>query len=271
MGGAQSQWRVKGETRVLLILGAFVLPLCCSSALQAQGGPPFYTTDPGTPGPNNWEINLAYMPFLYSGSSTSHVPDVDINYGVGERIQLTYESAWLRVKDGANAPIYGMEQSNPGFKWRFYDNEEKGFAISIFPQGYLNNPNHAVQRGIAPPSDSFLMPMEFTKKVGPVDVNWEVGYLAVHKGPAGWLGGLIVGHDLTKNWEIDAELYSLGTFNNSANQQTFDAGARYKIRPPFILLLMAGRSVVPARAGNGQPFFVGYFGMQILLPPKPFE
>ena len=39
--------------------------------------------------------------------------------------------------------------------------------------------------------------------------------------------------------------------------------------PPFILLLMAGRSVVPAH--NGQPYFVGYFGMQFLLPPKPFE
>jgi hypothetical protein len=70
---------------------------------------------------------------------------------------------------------------------------------------------------------------------------------------------------------MDAEFYSLGTFNNLANQQTFDAGARYKIHPPFIVLLMAGRSVAPAHIGNGQPYFVGYFGMQFLLPPKPFE
>jgi hypothetical protein len=44
---------------------------------------------------------------------------------------------------------------------------------------------------------------------------------------------------------------------------------RYKIHPPFILLLMAGRSVQPA--SNERPHFVGYFGMQFLLPPKPFE
>jgi hypothetical protein len=31
---------------------------------------------------------------------------------------------------------------------------------------------------------------------------------------------------------------------------------------------MAGRSVTAAH--NGQPFFVGYFGIQFLLPPKPF-
>ena len=113
------------------------------------------------------------------------------------------------------------------------------------------------------------MPIEFTKKVGPVDINWEVGYSAVHRGPAGWIAGFVVGHDMTKNLEMDAEFYGLGTFNNSSNQQTLDVGARYKLRPPFILLLMAGRSVAPAH--NGQPFFVGYFGVQILLPPKSFD
>ena len=57
----------------------------------AQGGPPYYTNDPGTPGPFNWEINLGYMPFLYSDQSVSHTPDVDINFGVGER-----DPAYLR-------------------------------------------------------------------------------------------------------------------------------------------------------------------------------
>ena len=39
------------------------------------------------------------MPFFYSNQSVSHTPDVDINFGVGERIQLTYENAWLRVQN----------------------------------------------------------------------------------------------------------------------------------------------------------------------------
>ncbi len=37
-----------------------------------QGGPPFYTNDPATPGPFNWEINVGYMPFVYSNNSVSH-------------------------------------------------------------------------------------------------------------------------------------------------------------------------------------------------------
>jgi hypothetical protein len=239
------------------------------SPVRAQGGPPYYTNDPGTPGNRNWEINLGYMPFLYNGSSTSHVPDVDINYGLGDRIQLTYESAWLRVKDLGDAAKYGLGQDQLGVKWRFYDSDEKGLGISIFPQVSINNPDHSVERGITPPGASLLLPMEFTKKLGPVDINWEVGYNAVHLGPNGWLAGFVVGHDMSKKLELDAEFYGQGAFNNSFNQQTLGAGARYKLRPPFILLLMAGRSVTPAH--NGQPSFVGYFGMQFLLPPKPFE
>ena len=250
-------------------LTGMVILLLTTVQARAQGGPPYYTNDPGTPGNKNWEINLGYMPFLYDGSSTTHTPDVDINYGLGDRIQLTFENAWLRVNDSADHPKYGLGQDQLGVKWRFYDSEDNGLGISVFPQVSINNPDHSVQRGIVPSGASLLLPLEFTKKAGPVDLNWEVGYNVVHKGPNGWLAGVVVGHDVSKKLELDAEFYGLGAFDQSGNQQTVDAGARLKLRPPFILLLMAGRSVVAAR--NGQPSFVGYFGMQFLLPRKPFE
>jgi hypothetical protein len=266
-----SSARRKTKTRIAasVLFAALLLCAVFSCALRAQGGPPFYTTDPGTPGNHNWEINLASMPFLFNGSSLMHVPDVDINYGIGDRIQLTYENAWLRDRDGTEPAKYGLGQDQLGVKWRFYDNDRNGLAISVFPQLSINNPDRSVARGITPPGASLLLPMEFAKKVGPVDINWEIGYNAVHLGPDGWLAGLIAGHDVTKKLEVDAEFFGIGTFNHSNNQQTLDAGLRYKLRPPFILLLMAGRSVAPAR--NGQPCFAGYFGVQILLPPKPFE
>jgi hypothetical protein len=137
-------------------LAGLVFLLCASLPAFAQGGPPFYTNDPGTPGHLNWEINLGYMPFLYSNQSISHVPDVDINFGIGDRIQLTYENAWLRVKDSSSAAKFGMGQSNPGVKWRFYDGGEDGLSVSVFPQFFLNNPDDAVRRGITPASQSFL-------------------------------------------------------------------------------------------------------------------
>jgi hypothetical protein len=268
-------WSVTGPAIFMAVLRGSAMTvaaiaLLTSSLARAQGGPPYYTTDPGTPGSNSWEINLGYMPFLYAGQSVTHTPDVDINYGVGDRIQLTLETAWLRVKNGPANPKYGAEQDQFGVKWRFIDDDKAGFAVSLFPQLSVSDPGtHGYQRGITPEGASLLLPMEFTKKVGPIDVNWEVGYNLVHRGRNGYIAGLVVGHDVTKNLEVDAEFYNTGAWNDTGNFQTFDAGARYKLRPPFILLVMAGRSLVPA--SSGQPYFVGYFGMQFLLPPKPFQ
>jgi len=245
-----------------------VLLFAATSAV-AQGGPPYYTNDPGTPGHLNWEINLSYMPFLYSDQSVSHTPDVDINFGVGDRIQLTYENAWLKVQNPTSKTKYGVGQSNPGVKWRFYDTGESGFSVSVFPQLFLNNPDDAVRRGITPRSDAFLLPFEFSKKFGPVDVDYEIGYQFVHKGPDNWITGLVVGHDFTSRLEGDIEFYSQGTFHPSQNQPTFDVGGRYKLHRPVILLFMAGRSLEPTR--SNQSYFLGYFGIQFLLPPKSYK
>jgi hypothetical protein len=251
--------------RILILLAL----LFTATSAFAQGGPPYYTNDPGTPGPFNWEINVGYMPFFYSNQSVSHTPDLDLNFGIGDRIQLTYENAWLRVQRPSSATKFGFGQSNPGVKWRFYDAGEDGLSISIFPQLFLNNPNDAVRRGITSPGESFEFPAEFSRKFGPVDVDFEIGYQFVHKWPNGWLTGLVIGHDVTPKLELDMELYNTGTFHPSDNQPTIDFGARYKLHNPIILLLMAGRSLESTRPN--QSYFVGYFGMQFLLPPKSYK
>ena len=252
--------------RILALL--FGLFVAVASAF-AQGGPPYYTNDPGTPGHLNWEINLGYMPFFYSGQSVSHIPDLDINFGVGDRIQLTYENAWLRVKNPTSQTKFGLGQSNLGVKWRFYGDGESGLSISTFPQLFLNNPNDSVRRGITPASHGFLLPFEFSRKFGLVDVDFEVGYQFVRKGSDAWLTGLVVGHQFAPKLEMDVELYSPGTVHPYGSQPTFGLGGRYRIHSPVVLLLMAGRSL--ESASPNQSYFVGYFGLQFLLPPKSYK
>jgi hypothetical protein len=257
-----------GPSFALRTLALFLGLAVAGSSAWAQGGPPYYTNDPGTPGNLNWEINLGYMPFFYSNQSVSHVPDLDINFGIGDRIQLTYESAWLRVQNPSSTTKFGLNQSNFGVKWRFRDPGEDGLKISIFPQVFLNNPNDSVRRGITPATDTYLMPVEFSKKAGPVDVNYEIGYQFVHNGPNGWLTGLVIGHDFSPKLEGDMEFYNQSTFQPAVGQPTIGLGARYKIHRPVILLFMAGRSL--ERTRPNQSYFVGYFGLQFLLPPKSY-
>ena len=275
-----SRWKLSRKTEGLsgritwrisfpLFLLSCALVLGFPGTLRAQGGPPYYTNDPQTPGDMSWEINLGYMPFLYSGQSTIHTPDLDVNFGLGKSIQLTFENAWLRVKAHQGPVEYGLGQDVLGVKWHFYQGETSGLGISVFPQLAINNPDDSVRRGITPPGASLTVPVEFSKRLGPIHVNWELGYDFVHVGPDGWLLGLVVGHEMTNRLELDVELYGIGTFRPLTSQDTVGAGARYKLHPLLILLLMAGRSLVSA--SNSQPYFVGYFGLQVLLPPKPFD
>jgi hypothetical protein len=105
--------------------------------------------------------------------------------------------------------------------------------------------------------------------VGPIHVDLEGGYQFVHLGLDGWLTGVVIGRDITKKLELDSEFYATGTWRPGYAQPVVDVGGRYKVHPPLILLFMAGRAMEPAR--SNQPFFVGYFGIQLLLPPKPFD
>ena len=84
----------------------------------------------------------------------------------------------------------------------------------------------------------------------------------------GWLTGLVVGHDFTRKLEGDVEFYNAGTFHPSENQPMIDVGGRYKLHAPIILLFMAGRGL--ERVRSDQPYFIGYFGIQLLLPPKSY-
>jgi hypothetical protein len=78
-----------------------LLPSAAIAAAHAQGGPPFITDDPGTPGNHHWEINFGWIGNHNPGQSYYEIPDVDINYGWGDRIQLKYELPLAAGTDAA--------------------------------------------------------------------------------------------------------------------------------------------------------------------------
>src|ERR1700677_4808860 len=93
----------------------------------AQGGPPFITDDPGTPGNRRWEINLGWTDQRTPGSTEFGLPLLDANYGLGDRIELTYESPWAILRESGEPTRAGAGDSLFGFKWRYYDAGEKGW------------------------------------------------------------------------------------------------------------------------------------------------
>ncbi len=104
------------------------------SGFRAQGGPPLITDDPGTPGNHNWEVNVGFLADRRPTVREYQVPQLDINYGYGERLQLKYQVPWLIRGEDGTATRNGLGKSLFGVKWRFFENEEHGLEFSTYPQ-----------------------------------------------------------------------------------------------------------------------------------------
>jgi hypothetical protein len=65
-----------------MILGAV-------ARVNAQGGPPMLTDDPGTPGNRRWEINAAFTQLSSRSEESRSFPHIDINYGLAMTFSST--------------------------------------------------------------------------------------------------------------------------------------------------------------------------------------
>ena len=235
--------------------------LLSAATLAAQGGPPLLTDDPGTPGRNNWEINVGYTQDRAQGDNYYETPILDLNYGWGDRVQLKYEMPYIFNSENGGKLQGGPGDSKFGVKIRFLQNEKLDLNIGSYPQLEINNTHESVTRNLVYNGPQFLLPLEITKKAGPVDLDLEVGHWFTQN-QGYWIAGLAAGHQATKRLEVLTEVYSNSTpFGRRDN--TFDFGGRYRLSRNALFIFMAGRSFSPPSSGQSQ--FIGYFGMQFQL------
>jgi hypothetical protein len=249
--------------RALMLLLIACLALLSPLDAHAQAGPPFLSNDPGTPGNTNWEINLAVAPSLSRDGGSYQAPQIDLNYGLGERIQLTYEIPY-EINSISGEPHHsGWSNSFVGAKWRFLDQGEEGWRASALPQIEFAATARAQTLGLAGPGPRYLLPLEVSKRIGPMDLDFEIGEYVPGRGPHERIMGLVAGRTMTARLELDVELYDDRASGALPRETTLDVGGRYKLSPGIIALFMLGRSVGTGGAEATQ--FFGYFGIQILL------
>jgi len=228
-------------------------------ALHSQGGPPLITDDPGTPGNHHWEINVAYTQARVTGSTSFGAPDLDINYGAGDHVQLNFEIPCV-VQTAHDNTIAGLGNSKAGVKWRFLDQDKHGLDVSTYPHIVWNNPTNSVRRGLADDGLQVFLPLEFSKHVGKFEINGESGFnIQQHLRNELWLG-LAVGIQASGRVELLSELHSILTAAFAENESVFGLGGRVKLTRVNTLLFSAGRSL-PGSTDHEPKFFM-YLGMQ---------
>lgn len=229
---------------------------------MAQGGPPMITDDPGTPGDGRWEINLAATGRRDANGSVAELPLLDINYGLGETIQLKYEVAWVVLHEEGSDSRSGLGNSLLGVKWRFYDAGDTGWQISTYPQLELRNPgSDSASRGLAEDATTVLLPFEFMRTFGSTGVNFEVGREFPSQGEDAWLGGVVVGREWRAGLEGMAEVHAEASESFARSAVAVNLGARIAAGERGMLLVSVGPDLHNNLDDKASIF--GYAGWQL--------
>jgi hypothetical protein len=245
---------------VLIVSFLIILPALTTRAVLAQGGPPLITDDPGTPGDGNWEINVAFEAEKRGTQRSYAIPLLDINYGLGDRIQLKYEVPWLVLDERGQHTRAGLGNSALGVKWRFFDQDKHRVDMSLYPQLEFNNSGSAVDRGLVDKGIEFVLPFQVEKSFGPISLNPEFGYVFHEYDDNEWIYGLALGYEASSKLELLGEISGTTGQDFENDELVFNIGARWELSETNTLLFSAGRSF--RDSASGEPEFLLYTGMQ---------
>jgi hypothetical protein len=217
--------------------------------------------DPGTPGPGHWENNIA-VTFEHRPSETSFdSPLIDLNYGVGDHIQLTLQGGPVLLKRSGHGLIGGLGGTEAAVKWRFLDEEKSGFDASMFPRVIFNITQSSVRRGLAEDGTRFQIPFQVAKTFGRFHADAECGPLTSTVGRSEWIYGIVGGVELAKTTMLMAELHGTSRMNFTRDVLTVNFGLRHQLTDARILIASIGHEL---RDPDQARSFIGYLGVQLL-------
>lgn len=143
------------------------------------GSPPLDVDDPATPGCNGWEINVVTTG-EFGKAMSGETPLFDINYGVGDNLQLKAEVPYEFTRiDGVSHT--GLGRGELGVKYRFYEDESRELSIAVYPQLEFAIPGTAAAEGDEGQGTTTKLPLLLSTRLaetskGPVMLTANLGY-----------------------------------------------------------------------------------------------
>jgi hypothetical protein len=228
-------------------------------SMPASAGPPLLTNDTGTPGPGAWEINIASSGSGVDGGWSVDAPDLDLNYGVGERVQLSLAAAWSHRHDAGDGWASGLAPVEFAMRWRFLDQAGSGVSLAVQPAWSRSFSRAAERHGLADPGAEFVLPLQLGHEFGGGSFGVEVARHFATQAPDSWQAGAFVDLDCRPTQHCLGEL---NTTWDSGPRTVFDLGLVQALSPHANLLASVGRKLDGNHDAQAQ--FVFYLGAQLL-------
>jgi hypothetical protein len=237
------------------------------------GAPPMNIDDPATPGCNKWEINVVVDGEFTRAQRTWDLPLLDINYGVGDNLQLKYEVPNV-VMDSADSHTRSIGNSKFGIKYQFYGNDETKHQFAIYPQIQFLAP--VINSGPEEPDSAgriVTLPVLMAVRVGrvergPLMMTANVGYNISTKADTANFGSAAValGAPLVGQTSILAEIVTeqaLKHINDDPREQVLklNVGLMSPVGKHFIIFGSVGRSLATS---DGQDHTYVLSGFRLL-------
>ncbi|HZX90900.1 MAG TPA: transporter [Rudaea sp.] len=224
------------------------------------GPPPMQSEDTDTPGPHNWEVNFLLNAQLAGSERRIEVPTLDLNYGVGDRIQLSYEVPYVFARQeqsdaGGGARVIeanGVGDSSFGFKYRFYDDEDSGLSLAIAPHLEFKTPGG--NRDVSEHTTELAVPLVMTREFEHASVTANAG-VELTSDTQRYFASFGAGRRISEHVALLAEV--VGTDLNAADEQRvlLNLGARWKISEKDSLSAALGRDIHAGGDQREQTYF----------------
>lgn len=241
------------ETFFFLLV--IIILLCHSSLLLAQGGgPPMLTTDPNTPGMNNWEINSS-LNFHSSVLSDMQIPATEIVYGLGHHYQISVQLPLPDVELN-NSHFTTTTQPQMGIKCQVLNEDINFISIAVYPQIII--PLHKEQ------TTQVFIPIEFEKTFHNFRIGEEFGCFVLNN-PNSIFSGTLVGYQFNDDLEVMGEFF-LSQITNKSHSTTglLNFGFRKPLTKYFTLLSSLGTQIMAPDDEDTQHLF-GLLGIQVSI------
>ena len=154
-----------------------------SESINAQSSPPLLLNDPGTPGAGKWEINVMTSLEHSAVNDEWQILIFDINYGLGDRSQITVALPYIVDRDRGIRVWLGYDGVEFGFKYRFLDKSE--FLNSDFSFNPKVYSPFKTEEG-----SEFILPLEWHRTWSNVGLTAEIGHVWVQGESNRWEGGV---------------------------------------------------------------------------------
>jgi len=231
------------------------------AAGPAHAGPPFRTDDPEPVEYQHWEIYGFSTGTHFQGDTNGVLPGLEVNYGAAPNLQLHLVAPLAFDRPSGSGTQYGYGDTELGVKYRFIEEDGKGWRpqIGVFP--LIEVPTGDRQRGLGSGHTRAFIPIWLQKSFDEWTTYGGGGYW-INPGAGNkdyWFFGWLLQRKVTEQLTLGGEIFHQTATTVSAPSSTgFNLGGIYDITENHHILFSAGRGIQHASETNEFSYYLAY-------------